>query len=90
MEIAREMEVHFFHWHDLGITAASGPTLHPEARTERRFTNAHSRPFADAVKPVTKPDRGGGLALTRRGRVNRGHQNETAIILARKPLDESL
>ena len=52
VEIAGEMKIHVLHWHDLRIAAARRSALHPEARTERRFSNADCRVFPDSIQSI--------------------------------------
>jgi hypothetical protein len=44
--------------------------------------------LADPVQPVAKTHRGRRLALARRRRVDRGHQDQLALGPTAKPLDE--
>ncbi len=88
VEIAGEMKVHVLHRHDLRIAAAGGAALHAEVRAKRGLADADRRLLADRVQPVAKADRRRGLALARRCRVDRGHQDQLAVLVARQRLDE--
>ncbi|GAA2842231.1 hypothetical protein GCM10010836_39970 [Aminobacter aminovorans] len=81
MEVAGEVEVHVLHRHDLGITATGGTALDAEVRPKRRFTDTDDRLLADAVEAVTEADRGGGLAFAGRRRVDRGDQDQLAVLV---------
>ena len=76
VEIPGEMQVHRFHGHDLRKAAACRPALHAEIRTKRGFADADRRLLADGLQPVAQPDGGGGLALPRRGGVDRGDKDQ--------------
>ena len=89
MKIAREMQVHFFHRHNLRQSTARSPALHAEIRPEAGFANADHCFLANGVQPVAKPDRGCGLALARRCGVDGGHQDQLAVLAAFQRFDES-
>ena len=88
MKIAGEMQVHLFHRHDLRHAAARGPALHAEIRPQRSLADADHCLLADAVEPVAQPHRGRGLALAGRRRVDRGDQDQLAVLLVLLPRDE--
>ena len=79
MEVAGEMEIDVLHGHDLRIAAAGRPALHPEAGTERGLAQADRGLLADPVETVAEAHGGGGLALPRRRRIDRGHQDQLAV-----------
>ena len=83
-EVAGEVQVDVGHRHDLGVAAAGRAALHAEHRTHRRLAQAGHRAVPEPLQRVGEPDRGGGLALTGRGRRDRGHQHE----LAQRPVRE--
>ena len=87
VEVTGEMEVDVFHRHDLGVTAAGSATLHAEAGPEARLAQADDRLLADLVETVAEADRGRGLAFAGRGRVDRRHQDQLAVLLALQRLD---
>ena len=88
MEIAGEVQVDVLHRHHLGVAAAGGAALHPEARPERGLTGAAHRPLADPVQGVAEPNRGGRLAFARRGRGDRRDQDQAPVRPIRDLLDE--
>ena len=88
MKITREVQVHLFHRHNLGIPAASRTALHPEAGTKRGFTDADHRFLAKRIETVAETDRGRCLAFARRGGVDCGHENQLAILAIALRLDE--
>ena len=88
VEVAGEMQVDVFHRHDLGVAAAGRAALHAEAGTEARLAQADDRLLADAVEAVAEADGGGGLALARRRRADRGDQDQLAVRLVLQALDE--
>ena len=81
VKVAGEMQVDVLHRHDLCIAAAGSAALDAEDRTERGFAQGCRHRFANAVQPVGKPDRRGGLALAGRRRRDRRHQHELALLL---------
>ena len=81
VKIAGEMQVDVLHRHHLCIPAARSAALDAEDRAERRLAQGGRHRFADAVQPVGKPHRRGGLALARRRRRDRRHQHELALLL---------
>ena len=81
VEVAGEMQIDVLHRHHLGIAAAGGAALHAEGRPERGLAQAQHRLLADVVERVGEADRGGGLALARRRRRDRGDQDQLAVRL---------
>ena len=79
VEVARKVQVHFFHRNDLRIPAPRSTALHAEVRSKRCLADADSSILADAVQPVAQTDSRGRLALARGGGVNRCHQDQLAI-----------
>ena len=88
MKIAGEMQVDVLHRHHLRITAAGCPALDAETGAKRRLTDADDRLLANAVEPVAKADRGGGLAFTGRRRIDRSHQDQPPVRAALLLRDE--
>jgi hypothetical protein len=88
VKIAGEVQIDVLHRHDLCITAAGGATFHAERRAKRRFADAQHRLLADMVERVGKPNCRRRLALARRRRVDRAHQDELAVRLALQRVDE--
>src|SRR5215469_10694629 len=88
VKIAGEVQVDVLHRYDLGVAAAGSAALHAERWAERRLTDAQHRLLADVVERVGKPDRGGGLALAGRRRIDRAHQDELAVWLVLQRFDE--
>ena len=87
VKVAGEVQVDVFHRHHLRIAAARGAALHAEDRTERRLAQADRRLLADLVQAVAEPHRGRRLALARRRRADRRHQDELAVRSSFEPLD---
>ena len=87
VEVAGEVEVDVLHRHHLRVAAAGRAALHAEARAERRLAQAQHRLLADVVERVGEADRGGGLALARRRRRDRGDQDQLAVLLVLERLD---
>ena len=90
VEVPGEMKVHFLHRHHLRHTATCRASLHPEIRAQRRLADADDSLLADPVQTVTKTNGRGRLALARRGRVDRRHQDQLAILVALNRVDETL
>ena len=88
VEIPREMQVHVLHRHHLRAPAARGPALHPEARAQAGLADADRRLLADRVQPVPQAHRRRRLALARRRRVDRRHQNQAPVRTPGLRLDE--
>ena len=88
VEITGEMQVDVFHRHDLRITAASRTTLDAEARPKRRLAQADRCLLADVIETIAKSDRRCRLAFARRRRVDRGDEDQLAILAALKRFDE--
>ena len=80
VEIAGEMQVDLLHRNDLGIAAARGAPLHAEAGSERRLAQRDHGALADLAKPVAEAYGRRRLALAGRGRVDRGHEDELALV----------
>jgi hypothetical protein len=78
----------------IGTTCAlpppGGPALHPEVRAKRRLADADHRLLADAVQPVAKTHGRRRLALARRRRVDRRHEDQLAVRAGRQACDEFL
>ena len=79
VEVAGEVEVDVLHRDDLRVTAAGRTALDPEDRAERRFAQADERLLPDAVQRVAEPDGRRRLALARRRRADRRHQDQLAV-----------
>jgi hypothetical protein len=88
MEVAGEMQIDLDRGCHLRPAAARSATLHAKARTQRRLAQADEGPLADPGQPVAQPDRGRRLALARRRRADRGHQDQLAASLARQGFGE--
>src|SRR5271155_3985938 len=73
------MEVDLVHRHDLRVASARRASLQAETGTERGLAQADDRLLADAVERVAETDRRRRLALARRRRADRGHENELAV-----------
>ena len=79
VEVAGEVQVDVLHRHDLGVAAAGGAALHPEARARGWARAGRSRRAADAGERVAEADGGRRLALARRRRGDRGDQHQLAV-----------
>ena len=90
VKVAGEMQIDGVHRHDLGEAAAGRAALHAEARPERRLAQADDRLAADAVERVAEADRRRRLAFAGRRRVDRGHEDELAILARRRRLAKEL
>ena len=80
MEIARKVQIDFFHWKYLCISSSSGSSLHPETRAERRLAQGTKSLLPNAVQSQGKPDGYGSLTDTGFGRSNSGHQYQVALL----------
>ena len=90
MEIAREVQVHVFHRHNLRIAAASCAALHPEVRAQARFANTNHRFLANRVQAIAKAHGCCGLAFARRRRVDSRHKDELAVFVLLHRVDKAL
>ena len=88
VEIAREVQVDVLHRYDLRVAAAGRAALDAEAGTQRGLTQATHGPLADAVEAVAQADRGGGLALARRRRRDGRDQDQLAVLVLLRRVDE--
>ncbi len=79
MEVTRKVQVDILHGHHLSVAAASSTALNTEARAQRRFAQRDHGLLANAVQRIAQTNGGRGLALARRGRVDRGHQDHLAV-----------
>src|SRR6185436_10112789 len=80
-KIAREVQVDVFHRHDLRVAAAGRAALDAEHGPQRGLAQADEGLLADVVERVAQADRGGGLALARGRRADRGDQDQLAVLL---------
>ena len=88
VHVAGEVKVDVLHRHHLGVAAAGGAALHPEHRPERRLAQADHGLLPDVVERVAEAHGGRGLAFARRGRRDRGHQDELPVLAALQAADE--
>src|SRR5690606_8515889 len=88
MEVAREMKVDVLHRHDLGVSATGRAALHAEAGAERWLPQAAHGLGADPVQSVAETDRGRGLTLAGRGRVDRRYKDQLAVLSVFERFDE--
>ncbi len=77
-EVAGEVQVDVGHRHHLRVAAAGRAALHAEHRPHRRLPQAGHRLQPQPVQRVGETDRGRRLALPRRRRRDRGHQDQLA------------
>ena len=77
-EVAGEVQVDVGHRHDLAVAAAGRAALHAEHRSHGRLAQAGDRAVAQPVQGVGEADGRRGLALARRGRGQRRHQDQPA------------
>src|ERR1700674_5637132 len=82
------MEVDILHRHYLRVAAAGGAALHAKRRAKARLAQAQHRLLAEVVERIGEAHGGRGLALARRRRRDRRHQDQLAVGLARQRLDE--
>src|SRR6185295_108057 len=68
--------------------AAGRAALHTKAGPKRGLAQTAHGLLADAVEAVPKPDRRRGLALAGRGRADGGHQDELAVVVLLRRVDE--
>src|SRR5690606_30776966 len=88
MEVTGEVEVDVLHRHNLCIAATSRTALHAEAGPQRGFAEADSRALANAVQAITQTHTRRRLPFTRRGRGDRGDQDQLAVGAIFERLDE--
>ena len=78
MNVARKVQIDFFHRNDLCVSASAGSAFYAETGTQRRFAEREHRFFADTVERIGKPYRNGRLALPRARRRYGGNKDETS------------
>ena len=83
VEVAGEVEVDVLHRHDLRIAAAGRAALDAEAGPSEASRMQIDRLLADAVEAVAEADRRRGLAFAGRRRVDRGDEDQLAVLAAR-------
>src|SRR5690606_23282660 len=88
MEVTGEVEVDVLHRHNLCIAATSRTALHAEAGPQRGFAEADSRALANAVQAITQTHTRRRLPFTRRGRGDRGDQDQLSVGAIFERLDE--
>ena len=81
VKVAGEMQVDVLHRHDLCIAAAGSAALDAEYRTQGRLAQSDDGFFANLLHRLSKTDGCGGLAFTRRSRVDSGDQDQFAVRL---------
>ena len=79
VEVAGEVQVDLFHRDHLRQATAGRASLDAEAWPERRLTHGDRRFLADLAQGVGQADRRCGLAFARRGRVDRGDEDQFAL-----------
>jgi hypothetical protein len=84
VEIAGEMEVDVLHRHDLRIAAPGRTALGAETGSERGFAKRQHRLPPGPVERIGEANRGGRLAFARRGRVDRGDEDQFAGLRRRR------
>lgn len=88
MEVTGEVKVDVLHRHDLRIAAAGRAALHAETGAERRLAQRRHGLLADAVEAVGQAHGGRGLAFAGRRRVDRGDEDQLAVLVALNAVDE--
>ena len=81
VHIAGKVQVDVLHRHDLRVTAACCAALDAEYRAERRLAQCDNSVFALFAQCLTQTDRGRGLALAGRRRVDGGNEDQLAVFL---------
>ena len=84
VDVAREAERILGQRDALGKSAPGGRTLDAHRRPARRLANGRGAAPAAPPQPLHKPDGGGGLALTKRRRRDRGDVHILAVRVAFK------
>ena len=81
VEIAGEVQVDLVHRHDLGLAAPGAAALDAKTGAQAGLAQTQHGVLADAVQCVCQTDRRRGLAFSRRGRADRGDQDQLALPL---------
>ena len=68
--VAGQVEIEVLHRNDLAVATAGRPALDAEDRSERRLADRRRGLPTDSVQALRQADRGGGLALAQRRRVD--------------------
>ena len=88
VDVTGEMEVELVHRHHLAVPATGGATLDAECRSHARLPNARNRLVPECPEALNQPDRGGGLALTERGRRYRCDVDVLALGVGTHPFED--
>ena len=81
VEVAGKVEVDVLHRNDLSIAAAGCAALDAEHRAQGGLAQSDQNIFAQLLHAVGQADSGGRLALTGRGGVDGGNQDQLALPL---------
>ncbi len=87
VDVAREVEVHVLHRHDLRVAGPRGSALDPEHRPERRLAQAEERLAADRAEALGERDGRRRLALAELRRRDRGDADELRVRAVGEPLE---
>ena len=90
VKITSEVQVHFFHRHDLRIAATGCSPLHAKVRAKRRLADTNTSVLANAVQTITQTHCRCGLALAGRCGIDRCHKDQFAVVPILHRVDERL
>jgi len=88
VDVAREVEVHVLHRHDLRVAAARRAALDPEHRAERRLAQAEHRVLADVAEPLRQRHGGRRLSLAGLRRRDRRHVDQPRVGSSGQPVED--
>ena len=76
MQITSKVQVDIVRRMQRRLATTSAAAFHTKHRAQRRLTQRQQRFFAQPPQAHRQPNRGGGLALARRRRIDRRHQDQ--------------
>ena len=80
VHVTGKMEIDVLHRHDLRIAAARSAALHAEHRPERRLPQRDDRPLPQLCHCLPEPHGRRRFALPGRRGVDRGHEDQLAVL----------
>ena len=87
VDVAREVQVHVLHRHDLRVAAAGRAALDPEHGAERCLPQAERDALAEVAEPLRQRHRRGGLSLAGLRRRDRRHVDQLAVRPVRETVE---
>ena len=80
MNIACKMQIDFFHWDNLCITAAARTAFNAKTRSQRRLAQGNDSFFANFIQTVAQTNRNSRFSFAGRSRGHGRSQNQLSAI----------